>query len=115
MKSFAIISIGLLFYAATLPAVAAGGGEPVKRELQLIYLFDGDQPEYIFRIGQSGFRSIASLKEHLATWPAGSELTWAPGCVRLGNEPLLSSEKEMKDFRRFLSDRGIAFILIPSG
>ena len=98
------------------PASVAGGSElaPVKRELQLIYVFEGQKPEFIFLIGQSGFKSVASLEEHLKTWAPGSELRWAPGCVRVGGEPLLSSEQEMQSFRDFLAERGIRFVLVPS-
>ena len=115
-KTFRIIVLGLLLCAATRPtAVAQSEGEPVKRELQLIYIFEGEKTEFIFAIGQSGFRSVASLERHLETWPRGSELRWAPGCERLGGEPLLSSAEEMKAFRAFLAKRGITFVLVPSG
>jgi hypothetical protein len=89
--------------------------QPVKRELQLIYVVDEHKPEFIFVIGQSGFKSVASLEEYIQTWPPGSELKWAPGCERFGGEPLLSSEDEMRTFRAFLAERHIKFILIPSG
>jgi len=106
-----------ILFAVLAPAFTASGveQEPVKRELELIYVFEGSKPEFIFVIGQSGFKSVASLEEHLKTWPRGSELRWAPGCVRVGGEPLLSSEKEMGDFRKFLERRGIRFVLVPSG
>jgi len=105
----------LLLVVANGSAAPDEASTPVKGELQLIYLFEGPKPEYLFVIGQSGFRSIAALKEHLKTWPRGSELRWAPGCERLGDEPLLSSEQEMEAFRAFLRDRGITFVLVPSG
>ena len=103
--------------AVLASAFVAGGAEPepVKRELQLIYVFEGAKPEFLFVIGQSGFKSVASLRRHLETWPPGSELRWAPGCVRVGGEPLLSSEEEMGNFRKFLERRGIRFVLVPSG
>ncbi len=58
-----------------VPAPALGGSElePVKHELQLIYLFEGPTPEFIFVIGQSGFKSVASLEEHLKKWAPGRE------------------------------------------
>ena len=89
--------------------------EPIKGELRLIYVFDEPKTTFIFVIGQSGFRSAKSLKRYLETWPPGSELKWAPGCVRFGGEPLLSSEEEMKAFRAFLKTRGIRFVFVPSG
>ena len=109
--------LALLLCRAVGPGAAIAGSEPepVKQELRLIYLLDGGKPEFIFVIGQSGFKTVASLEKHLATWPPGSELTWAPGCERLGGEPLLSSEREMQGFRDFLAKRGIRLVLIPSG
>ena len=89
--------------------------EPVQREIQLIYVFEGETPEFLFVIGQSGFKSVESLKKHLETWPPGSELKWAPGCIRFGGEPLLSSQTEMEAFRAFLEQRKIKFVLVPSG
>jgi hypothetical protein len=101
------------------PPLFASSGEiqrePIKGELKLIYVFDGPKTEFILVIGQSGFKSANSLKRYLGSWPPGSELKWAPGCIRLGGEPLLSSEQEMKAFRAFLQKRGIKFVLVPSG
>ena len=115
-NAFSIILLGLLLCAVESATVPAEAGEQlVKGELQLVYVFEGKQPEFIFVIGQAGFKSVASLKKHLETWPAGSELKWAPGCVRFGGEPLLSSDKEMQAFRAFLAERGIALVLVPSG
>lgn len=105
----------LLLFFALVSLAAASSSTPVQRELQLVYVFEGAEPEFIFVIGQSGFKSVAALKEHLTTWAPGSELKWAPGCVRFGDEPLLSSEKDMEDFKAFLAKRGIAFVLVPSG
>jgi hypothetical protein len=91
------------------------GAAPFRRELELVYVFEGDRPEFLFRIGPAGFKSVAALQEHLAVWPAGSELKWAPGCERFGDEPLLSSEADMAAFKAFLAQRGIRFVLVPSG
>ena len=113
MKGFGIGCAILLCVTAAVADEPKAG--PVKRELQLIYVFENPKPEYIFVIGQAGFKSVAALKAHLETWPAGSELRWAPGCERFGDEPLLSSEAEMKAFRAFLAKRKITFVLVPSG
>ena len=115
MKRVSLLVLALVFRVAAPATAADSRPQPVKRELQLIYVFEGSKPEFIFVIGQSGFKSVTSLEEHLKTWAPGSELTWAPGCVRVGGEPLLSSEREMKDFRDFLAERGIRFVLVPSG
>lgn len=88
---------------------------PQKYELNLIYIFEGKDPEYVFTVGNSGFKSVESLRNFLGSVPKGSEVRWAPGCERFGKEPLLSSDKEMASFRKFLEDRGIKFTLVPAG
>ena len=116
MKTWGNVLSGILLAAVGL--FASSGEvqrEPIKGELRLIYVFDEQKTSFTFVIGQSGFKSVNSLKQYLETWPPGSELKWAPGCSRLGSEPLLSSEQEMKAFRAFLKKRGIKFVLVPSG
>jgi len=104
------------FLVAAGPALAeVPDQQPVKRELQLIHVFEGQEPEFLLAIGQSGFKTVAALKEHLRSWAPGSELRWAPGCLRFGKEPLLSSERDMQAFRKFLEERKIKFVLVPSG
>lgn len=107
----------LLLLLFPIPAWAEGDAreQPTKGELQLIYVFEGPKIEFLFVIGQVGFKSVTALERHLESWAPGSELKWAPGCERLGEEPLLSSEKDMKAFRAFLTKRGIHFTLVPSG
>ena len=115
MKTLGRILSGIIFAAAALASSGEALREPFKGELRLIYIFDGPKTAFIFVIGQSGFKSVNALKQYLETWPPGSELRWAPGCSRLGGEPLLSSEQEMKAFRAFLTRKGIKFVLVPSG
>jgi hypothetical protein len=76
-----------------------------KYRMELVYIIDGN----------AGFKSIDSLKEFLSTLPPGSHLEWSPGCLRMGNEPLLSSEWEMEEFKAFCAERNINFVLVPSG
>jgi len=87
-----------------------------KHRMELVYIVDTDPREYVFVIsGAIGFKSVDSLKKYLSDLPHGSILEWAPGCVRGGNEPLLSSEQEMEDFKAFCAEKNINFILVPSG
>ncbi|HYY59352.1 MAG TPA: hypothetical protein VE842_18630 [Pyrinomonadaceae bacterium] len=88
---------------------------PPKYRMELVYVFEGETPESLFVIGHAGFRSVASLKEFVSSLPAGSTLEWSPGCVRMGDEPLLSSAEEMEAFKLFCAEHGIDFILVPSG
>ena len=88
---------------------------PAKHRMELVYIFEPGSTEFIFVIGNVGFKSVASLKNFVGNLPSGSTLEWAPGCRRVGGEPLLSSEQEMEDFKAFCAERNITFILIPSG
>jgi hypothetical protein len=90
---------------------------PITYQLILAQYEDtfGGKPEYVFIIGQTAFRSFEALKKTIAAFPKGSVLKWAPGCVRTGGEPLLSSKEDMDAFKEYCSSIGIQFLLIPSG
>jgi hypothetical protein len=94
---------------------AAPAFAPEKYEMKLVYVFEGSEPEFLFVVGQSGFKTVEKLKAWLETAPMGTELTWNPGCKRMGKEPLLSDDKAMDDFKKFLKKRKIKFTLVPSG
>lgn len=87
----------------------------VHYELKLIYIFEGQEPEFIFTVGNTGFKSVESLKQFLGNLPPGSQITWSPGCLRMGKEPLLSSERELKEFLKYLEEKGLKLNVIPSG
>lgn len=88
---------------------------PPKYQMELVRIFGSDSPEFIFVVGKIGFKSVDSLKEFVGSLPAGSTIEWAPGCVRMGGEPLLSSDPEMEDFKAFCAAKNINFILVRSG
>lgn len=76
----------------------------------------GEPKQYIFVInGVVAYKTLEGLQKYLKDIPKGSSLTWAPGCCRIGNEPLLGSNEEMKRFKEFCESVGIKFTLIPSG
>jgi hypothetical protein len=88
---------------------------PPKYRMELVYIFEPGSTEFIFVIGNAGFKSVASLKNFVGSLPPDSTLEWAPGCRRIGREPLLSSEQEMEDFKAFCADKNVNFVLVPSG
>jgi hypothetical protein len=88
---------------------------PPKFRMELVYIFDADSPEFIFVIGNTGFKTVASLKKFLSSLPPGSTLEWDPGCLRMGNEPLLSSKQELEEFKAFCAESKIKFVLLPAG
>jgi hypothetical protein len=83
--------------------------------MELVYIFEANTTEFIFVIGNAGFKSVASLKNYVGSLPAGSTLEWAPGCMRMGGEPLLSSAQELEEFKAFCAEKNINFVLVPSG
>ncbi len=61
------------------------------------------------------FNTVDSLKKFLDKQPPGTEVVWDPGCVRIGNKPMLSTTKEIKDLSSYLEKRGIKLVLSPAG
>lgn len=89
--------------------------EPASYRMELIYVLEDGRAEFVFIVGKAGFKSVAALKRFVGGLPAGTTLEWAPGCVRMGGEPLLSCPEEMEDFKRFCDEQRINFVLVPSG
>jgi hypothetical protein len=90
---------------------------PEKYTLTLAWIADAGTPsQYIFVLnGRIAYKTIDGLEHNLSILPKGSNLIWDPGCERMGGEPLLSSEIEMKKFKMFCDSIGIKFTLVPSG
>ncbi len=113
-----LVSLTVILFSLVLHTHAQESSQsqsPPKYKMKLVYIFEADSPEFIFVIGRIGFKTVSSLKNYLSKLPHGSILEWAPGCKRLGSEPLLSSEQEMEELKAFCAERGITFILVPSG
>jgi len=91
--------------------------KPENLTMTLAWIADAGEPkQYIFVInGVVAYKTVEGLKSHLKDLPKNSRLTWEPGCCRIGNEPLLGSQEEMKKFKEFCESIGIKFILVPSG
>ena len=117
------ISKGLLCLVVVLLSVVSHSNAqettqpqpPPKYRMELVYIFEANTTEFIFVIGNAGFKSVASLKNYVGNLPAGSTLEWAPGCMRMGGEPLLSSEQDLEEFKAFCAEKNINFVLVPSG
>jgi hypothetical protein len=91
--------------------------KPDNLTMTLAWIADAGEPkQYVFVInGVVAYKTLNGLKKYLKDIPRGSSLTWAPSCRRTGNEPLIGSEEEMREFKEFCKTIGINFILVPSG
>jgi len=87
--------------------------------LTLVWLVDGKvtRPyEYVFVINNAvGYKSVAALENSITHFPPGSSLVWSPSDCRTGDEPLLSSQTAMQDFKAFCAKAKVKSILVPSG
>jgi hypothetical protein len=113
-----LLWLAVILLSAGLHARAQENSQPqppLKHRMELVYIFEENSPEFIFVIGNAGFKSVASLKNYVGSLPPGSTLEWSPGCIRMGGEPLLSSEAEMEEFKAFCAEKNINFVLVPSG
>lgn len=111
------LAVILLFMGFAFSFAEELGQQPENLTLTLAFVADAGKPrQYIFVVnGVVAYKSIDGLKKYLKDLPKGSTITWAPGCGRMGDEPLLNSQKEMKKFKEFCESIGIKFILVPSG
>jgi hypothetical protein len=87
---------------------------PLKFELQQIATLDPTKHsfEFVIKLGGSTYTSFAELKAAIAKLPKGTEITWAPGCIRMGGEPL---DTHWKEFSALCEKQGIILVVIPSG
>ena len=110
--------LGLALCAALMPALAQDvKPKPENVTMTLAWIADAGEPkQYVYVInGVVAYTTLDGLKKYLKDIPKDSTLTLAPGCRRLGNEPLLDSQVEMKKFKEFCESIGIKFSLVPSG
>lgn len=108
-------ALAVFIVIALLAGAVSAQQPPEARKLVMELVWIPETKAQIFVVGGVGFNSVASLKKFLGEQPAGTVVEWNPGCERTGGEPLLSSEKELNEFREYLEKRNIKFVLVPSG
>jgi len=84
--------------------------------MELVYIFDADALEFIFVIGNTGFKSVVSLKKFLNT-PCLPDL-FLSGLLVVGELAMslcFLRSKRSKIFKAFCAEKNIEFVLIPSG
>lgn len=113
---FFILFLLLTFSQSVRAQEESAVQQTITYQMQLVRVMDeGERPEYLFVLGPLGFKSVEGLKNFIVLLPAGSRLEWSPGCIRWGDEPLLSSADDLEEFKRFCAEHGVEFILHPSG
>ena len=112
-----LIIASLLAIAPLAVTGAETARQPEKLTMTLAWIVDAGEPmQYVFVInGVVAFRTVDRLKKYVGELPRGSTLTWNPGCCRIGDEPILSSARDLKAFKDFCESEGIVFVLVPSG
>ena len=110
----------LVALALLAPAFGFAANAPLPPEnltLTLARVNDSkDRHEYLYIInGIAAYHTLEGLKNYLKEVPKNSILTWSPGCCRLGDEPTLSSDKEIKKFQEFCAGIGIKLVIVPAG
>lgn len=109
----------MLAICSSFPAAFAQDVKPKPENLTmtLAWIADAGEPkQYVFVInGVVAYRTLDGLKKYLSALPKNSMLTWAPGCCRVGNEPMLGSPEEIRSFEAFCKSIGIKFTLVPAG
>jgi hypothetical protein len=103
-------------YAAILGHSQASEPKPMKVTLERLYYAAtlGQNTEYVFIMGNAAYRSVDELKKGVLAYPKGSQITWSPGCMVSGGEPL-QTEKERSDFESFCKKQNVTLVIVPSG
>ena len=112
--SCATASISMLVFSTMSGPVMAQLPDPPPR-LTLEVMWEPVTNTETFTVDGKKFASVRALKKFLAKQPEGSIVEWDPGCVRIGDQPLLSSKRDMDDFRQFLKKQKLKLVVIPAG
>lgn len=109
------IKLFLILVLVLMPGMVSAQQPVNTKKLVLEVEWDPEENvEVIVAEGQM-FRSVDTLKKFLDKKPTGTTIVWDPGCVRIGNNPILSSVKEVRELKTFLDKRGIKLVLSNSG
>lgn len=105
------------FLICGLISLVPGERKPEKLTLTVAHVAESGYPgENLYVInGVIAYLTVKGLKDYLVDIPKGSTLTWSPGCMRMGEDPLLDSAEALDAFKTFCDSVGTRFILVPSG
>jgi hypothetical protein len=111
MKKIQFICLSLLLALAG-PVAAQQAGKQKKIVIGVVWV--PALHSEVFAVNEARYNTIGSLKKYLVKQSEGTVVVWDPGCVRIGDKPLLSSATELSEFRKFVEKRRMKFIEIPS-
>ncbi len=107
------INLLLLLVSVCMPGTVSAQQSPKAKNLLLEVDWVPEENIEIFVAEEQRFRTVEALKKFLDKKETGTTVVWDPGCVRIGDKPLLSTRKEIKDLRTYLEKRGIKLLVIP--
>ena len=88
---------------------------PFTCAITLARFADPKEPKpWVIILNTIAYRDLDGLKAGLDLLPAGTVVTWEPGCLRMGGEPLVSPE-ETAELTRYCAARGLVLKIIPAG
>ncbi len=87
---------------------------PITYPLKLVYIFEEQKTEFLFVIGDVGFKSIDSLKKFIEKLPTGTTIEFQPTCKAQNDAPL-SKDVEINNLKEFCKTHSINFTVRPSG
>jgi len=110
------LTLFAIVVAATPVPAESSINKPLTLTMSLIrYAYTAStKHEFVFVMGNMAYRTVAELEKGVERLPRGSKITWAPGCIIRGGEPL-STGPERTKFRDHCEANGVIFSVIPSG
>lgn len=107
------INLVLLSILLLMPGLVSAQSPSKAKNLMLDVGWIPEENVEVFEVEGQRFRTVELLKKYLDTQEAGTTVVWDPGCVRIGDKPLLSTGIEIKNLRNYLEKRGIKFVVVP--
>lgn len=107
------ISLVLILILVLMPGMVYAQTPSNSKKLMLDVGWIPKENVEVFEVEGQQFRTVEMLKKYLDKQEAGTTVIWDPGCVRIGDKPLLSTGIEIKDLKSYLEKRGIKFVTIP--
>ncbi|MET0263491.1 MAG: hypothetical protein ABW223_11370 [Rariglobus sp.] len=101
-------------FAPNLTKPGSFKSAPLKLNLEQTPKFNPHKKTFDFEIklGTATFSTFEELKAAITVLPKGSEITWAPSCCLVGDEPLHAHQNDLKSHCDTLE---MILVVRPSG